>query len=77
MLKEIEVAGNWTRQEAEDLCRKVMFTDADLALKTCFNITQTFSEIDSLVPHHTGNNFELETCITDILVRFSPLLDTL
>ena len=74
MLKEIEVASNWTTQEAEALCRKVMFTDADLALKTCFNISQTFSEIDPLVPHYAGNNnFELETCITDILVRFFPV----
>lgn len=63
------MAGNWTRQQAEALCRKVMLTDADLALKTCFNVTQTFSEINPLEPHSaSNNNYELETCITDVLV---------
>jgi len=67
-------AGNWTRREAEALCRKVMETDADLALKSCFNVTQTFSEIISPEPHYSNNSYELETCITDILVSVSRLL---
>ena len=62
------MAGNWTRQQAEELCRKVMEIDADLALKSCFNVTQTFSEIRQLQPHYSSNSYELETCITDVLV---------
>ena len=68
--KEISTAGNWTREEAEALCRKVMLTDADLALKSCFNVTQTFTEIHPLEPHYLSNNYELEICITDVLVSF-------
>jgi len=51
-----------------------METDADLALKSCFNVTQTFSEIISPEPHYSNNSYELETCITDILVSVSRLL---
>lgn len=68
MLKETVVAGNWTRNAAETLCRKVMLIDADPALKLCFNVTQTFSEIHSLTPHYSSNTYELETCIADIMV---------
>jgi len=62
------VAGNWSRLEAEELCRKVMLTEADSALKWCFNVTQTFNEIYPPKPHYLNGSFELETCITDVLV---------
>jgi len=68
LLKDIVPAGNWTRQAAKALCRKVMVTDADPALKSCFNVTQTFSEIHPLTPHYSSDPYELETCITDVMV---------
>jgi len=74
VIKVITVAGKWTRQDAEALCRKLMETDADLALKSCFNITQTFSEIRPLQPHYSSNYYELETCITDVLVSLFRIL---
>ena len=63
------VSGNWSQEKAEALCRKVMVSDADLALKACFNVTQAFNEI--LTPeHHYSSSNELEDCVTDILVRW-------
>lgn len=61
-------AGNWTRKAAEELCTKLMITDANPALKSCFNLTRTFSEIQNLTHHYSSISYELETCITDILV---------